>query len=297
MEIEIIKTKPKKVNFFTIIFVCLVLGAIIYGVIRSFQAESKETISKEITNNEINDDVIEVNTNTIEEQKASLIKIPIIDEVASEKINNIYKSEIKRAFLTFDDGPSPNVTPLILDVLKENGIKATFFMLGNRVDTYPKIAKRVYEEGHYIGNHGYYHIYSKIYETPQSVLTEYEQCEYAIRTAIEQPEYTSRLFRFPGGLAGGPYAEIKKQATEILKQNNIAHVDWNCLTQDSAGKYTKEQLLQNLKDTAYGKNSIVILMHDAGDKILTYEMLQDAINYLREEGYIFCSFYDIMSFK
>ena len=89
MEIEIIKTKPKKVNFFTIIFVCLVLGAIIYGVIRSFQAESKETISKEITNNEVNDDVTEVNTNTIEEQKTSLIKIPIIDEVASEKINNI----------------------------------------------------------------------------------------------------------------------------------------------------------------------------------------------------------------
>lgn len=293
MEIEEIDIK--RWNPFKIIILCLLIVATIYGIARSFVAESKEIPTmepiEEVAKEEIPEEKIP------DAPKKSSIKVPIIDEVAANKIANLYHSETKRAFLTFDDGPSPNVTPMILDVLKENDIKATFFMLGCRVDTYPAVAKRVYEEGHYLANHGYYHIYSKIYETPQNVLTEYEQCEYAIRTAIEQPDYTSRLFRFPGGLPGGPYVDVKQQATEILKQNNIAYVDWNCLTQDAAGKHTKEELLENLKSTSAGKNSIIVLMHDAGDKILTYEMLQEGIDYLKGEGYTFCSFYDIMSFE
>ena len=295
MEIEEIKIK--RWNFVYIIILCIVFIPIIYGIIKSFQAEEQEIMKKISEITEITE-IEEVAEEVIgEETTNEYIKVPIIDEDAAERLKLLYKSDTKRAFLTFDDGPSPNVTPLILDVLKLNGIKATFFMLGCRVDTYPNIAKRVYEEGHYVANHGYYHIYSKIYETPQSVLTEYEQCEYAIRTAIGQPDYTSRLFRFPGGTAGGKYAEIKKEATEILKQNNIAYVDWNCLTQDSAGKHTKEELIESLKITSEGKNSIVVLMHDAGDKMTTYEMLQEGIDYLKEQGYTFCSFYDIMSFK
>lgn len=295
MEIEEIKVKRR--NPLGIILFCLIAITMIYSITKSFIAEAEAVSKEEIVEPEIVVVLEESKTDVTEETKKNSIKVPIIDEVAAERIANIYRSEEKRAFLTFDDGPSPTVTPHILEVLKANNIKATFFMLGSQVDTYPAIAKRVYEEGHYLANHGYYHVYSKIYATPQSVLTEYEQCEYAIRTAIEQPEYTSRLFRFPGGMVGGPYADTKKQATEILKQNNIAYVDWNCLTQDSAGKHTKKELLESLKATAQGKNNIVVLMHDAGNKMTTYEMLQEGIDYLKGEGYTFCSFYDIMSFE
>ena len=79
-------------------------------------------------------------------------------------IENIYNGkEGKRVFLTFDDGPSKDVTPHILDILDKYNIKATFFVLGNRVKMYPDIVKQEYEAGHYIANHGYSHKYSSIY--------------------------------------------------------------------------------------------------------------------------------------
>ena len=234
----------------------------------------------------------------IPEEKMVIKKyVPEYTQEAKERLSNIYKSETKKAYLTFDDGPSYNVTPLILDVLKENDIKATFFVLGNRADQNPNTLKRVYEEGHYIANHGYSHVYSKIYETPEKVIDEYWQCEYAIRTAIQDEEYQSHLFRFPGGLKGGKYEDIKMQGNELLDSISVGSVDWNALTEDSAGKKTKEGLIQSLIDTIQGKNSAVILMHDASDKILTYETLQEIIDYLKNEGYEFCSFHDIMDQK
>lgn len=221
--------------------------------------------------------------------------LPSKPENFREKVEKIYhlEEEKRRVFLTFDDGPSKTVTPLILDLLKEQGIKATFFELGSRIELYPEITKRVYEEGHYLANHGYSHIYGKIYESPEKVLEEYNKTEDAIRNAIQNPEYRSELFRFPGGSTGGKYKEIKKQAIELLNANAIAHVDWNALTGDAEGKCTKEEMLEYVKATMGEKRSVVILMHDAGDKILTYEILPELIQYLQEKGYEFKNFYDL----
>ena len=80
------------------------------------------------------------------------------------KISNIYKhSDVKRVFLTFDDGPTKQVTPYILNLLKSENIKANFFVIGTKVEQNPELVKREYEEGHFIGNHGYSHKYSTIY--------------------------------------------------------------------------------------------------------------------------------------
>ncbi len=211
-----------------------------------------------------------------------------------EQINAIYHSDEKRVFLTFDDGPSKSVTPLILDLLKQQNIKATFFLLGSRVEKNPQIVKRQYEEGHYVTNHGYSHVYSLIYESPQSVIDEYNKTEEAIRGAIGKPDYSSYLFRFPGGTSGGRHKNVKQEAKQILEQNGIAHIDWNALTADAEGKNTVEEMLEYAKQTIGNKNSVVILMHDASDKILTYEMLPHLINYLREQGYSFKNMYDLI---
>lgn len=82
--------------------------------------------------------------------------IPNFTEQSLNNINKIYnlsENEQKVVYLTFDDGPSRDVTPLVLDVLKKENIKATFFVLGRNIDANPDILKRVYEEGHYIANH------------------------------------------------------------------------------------------------------------------------------------------------
>lgn len=223
-----------------------------------------------------------------------LAKIPKLTEDGKKNVEEIYHSDTKRAFLTFDDGPS-SVTNTILDVLKQEEVKATFFVLGNRVEKMPDVVRRIYDEGHYIANHGYSHIYENIYASPQAVLEEFNKCNDAVKRAINVPEYNSHLFRFPGGFTGGKYADIKSQANELLKQNNIVYVDWNALNGDAeTNNLSIDFELCRLKETVQNKNSIVILMHDAPAKKVTAEALPQIISYLREQGYEFRNFYDII---
>ena len=221
-------------------------------------------------------------------------RLPNYSKEAKNQLDNIYNNDNKIAYLTFDDGPSKTVTPLILDLLNKNNIKATFFVLGSRVEKNAEIVKREYEEGHYIANHGYSHNYSKIYSNANNVIKEYKKTEECIKKAIENENYNSYLFRFPGGSTGGKYSKTKKEAAKLLEEKNIAYIDWNALTEDAVGTPTKESIIKKLKSTVKNKKSVVILMHDSSDKILTYETLPDIINYLKEEGYTFDNFYNIM---
>ena len=221
-------------------------------------------------------------------------KLPKLTEAGIENMNHIYSSDTKRAFLTFDDGPSSN-TNQILDILNERGIKATFFVLGSNVEKNPEVVKRMYDEGHFIANHGYSHIYETIYQSPQAVLDEYNKCNQEVRDAIGEQEYNSHLFRFPGGLVGGKYADIKNQANDLLLQNNIVHVDWNALNGDSeTTSPTIEYEMQRIQETVGNKQSVVILMHDAQAKKVTVEALSSIIDYLQGQGYEFKNFYEII---
>ena len=232
----------------------------------------------------------------IAEQKEAerLAKLPQLTEVGKNNLANIYKSESKRVFLTFDDGPSKKVTTPILDILKQENVKATFFLLGSRVELYPEIVKRQYDEGHYLASHGYSHVYSQIYASPQSVLDEYNNSITAIRNAIGEQEYNPHLFRFPGGYTGGKYAQIKEQAAILLEQNGILNIDWNAITADSVGAETAEQFIAELDKTVPKFNSVVVLMHDAGNKSATAEALPEIIKYFRERGFEFENFYSII---
>ena len=221
-------------------------------------------------------------------------KLPNLTQEGINNITNLYQSTEKRVFLTFDDGPSKNATIPILDILKQENIKASFFVLGSRVELYPNIVKRAYDENHYIANHGYSHIYSQIYASPQSVFDEYSKTLTAIQNALGTQEYNPHLFRFPGGYTGGRYAQIKQEASVLLEQNGIVKVDWNALTGDSAGNKTTEQFLQEIDKTANGKNTVVVLMHDAGDKLATVEALPQIIAYFRDRGYAFENFYSVI---
>lgn len=174
-------------------------------------------------------------------------------------------------------------------------MKATFFVLGSNVELRPDVVKRMYEEGHYIASHGYSHVYSQIYSSPQSVLDEYNRCNDLIRNAIGVPEYNSHLFRFPGGLVGGKYAELKRDAKELLLQNEILNIDWNALTGDAeTNELSIDFELTRLQETTQNKNSIILLMHDAPIKSVTADALPQIISTLREQGYEFKNFYEII---
>lgn len=282
----------KRITFIVIAIVAIIITlsmSIYYLVDTTKRVEKSKEFAKQI---------IEYNQQQQEEAKQKEIekqaKIPKLTEQGKENIKNIYHTDKKVAYLTFDDGPSNN-THQILDILKQNSIKATFFVLGSQVEIFPETTNRIYNEGHYIANHGYSHKYSEIYQSPEQVLNEFNQCNQIVAKTINVPEYNSHLFRFPGGSVGGKYAELKKQAITLLEQNDILHIDWNSLTGDSEKvNPTEDYLMDNLQKTTEGKNSLVILMHDAQAKKITAETLPKVIEYLQQQGYSFESFYDII---
>lgn len=219
----------------------------------------------------------------------------VISDEFKDKISNLIKGEEKIAYLTFDDGPNISVTPKILDILKSEEVKATFFVIGKHVEEYPEIVRRAYEEGHYIANHGYSHNNEMLYKTEESFLEEVKKTDLAIGKAIGKEDYCSYVFRFPNGYMSSQNKAKKKNAAILLSKINYSYIDWNCLNNDSMKKYSKEQLLQNLKKCCKNKNTLVILMHDTKDVSDSSLALEDSIQYLKEKGYRFENFYDLMN--
>ena len=285
--------RTRKLNRIKVALTILVLVLIILMVFTSIRLVQMYHVSKNVHAYDLW--INEVNAEITAREEAEKARFLPLNEQELENFSNIYKhQDNKRVFLTFDDGPSTSVTPYILNLLVEQNIKATFFVLGSKVEANPDLVKRAYDEGHYIANHGYSHKYSEMYSTAQNVLDEYNKTNDLIKEAIGNQNYNSLVFRFPGGSSGGPYNDLKQEAKELLKQNGIASVDWNALTNDAAGANTKEKIMENFYNTVQNKTSIVILMHDAPDKILTYECLPDIIQYFKDNGYEFKTMYDVI---
>lgn len=214
--------------------------------------------------------------------------------------NNLYKKLIelysneKIAFLTFDDGPNVSVTPKVLDILKEENVKASFFVIGKCVDANPEITKRAYDEGHYIANHGYSHNNNLLYKSSDNFLNELKKTDLAIGNAIGVPNYCSHIFRFPNGFMSPSNKAKKKEAVKLLQNIDFNYIDWNCLNNDSVKKYSSSQLLNNLIKSSKNKDVLVILMHDTKDVSNSSLVLKDSIKYLKDKGYVFKNFYDIL---
>ena len=298
MDLISISRKYKNIKNAIIITAFIALAIILVIIIKETNQNKKYKKIYTSYENQINqlkqDEQVVEEQKKIEEENVRKNQLPQLTEEAKSKFDNLYHSDTKRVFLTFDDGPSKNVTPMVLDTLKQENIKATFFLLGSRVELEPEMAKREYNEGHYLASHGYSHVYSQIYASPQSVLDEYNKSVVVIKNAIGVQDYEPHLFRFPGGYAGGKYASIKKEAAQLLDQNGILHVDWNALTSDAAGAKTTDEFITELDKTVPKHNSVVVLMHDAGNKTATAEALPTIIKYFRERGFEFENFYNIM---
>ena len=104
--------------------------------------------------------VVEINSNSI------------ISSNFRERIERLTSEKEKIAYLTFDDGPNESITPKVLDILKEQDVKATFFVIGKNVKEHPEVVKREYEEGHYIANHGYSHNNKNLYKSDKDFIEE-----------------------------------------------------------------------------------------------------------------------------
>ena len=190
----------------------------------------------------------------------------------------------KMAYLTFDDGPSC-LTESYLDILKEEGVHATFFIIGQQVDDdTDAIIKREIEEGHELGVHTYCHEANKIYSTSEACFEDMMK----IRTLLETKYgYKPRFVRFPWGSANSYISSFREDIIRRIEESGMDYVDWNVSAEDSVGTPTVYSIMKNIRKDYSKYDEPVILMHDSGCNKMTLEALKDIIKELKDEGYSF----------
>lgn len=181
--------------------------------------------------------------------------------------------------LTFDDGPNPDATPLILDALRDRGVKATFFILGRHAERWPELVKRVADEGHAIGNHGYFHrklhLKSPAYVREDLTLG----TEMIARASGSYP----RLFRAPHGFRSPWVSSI----AGALGQRTVG---WSLGVWDSDRPGIDAIVERTVSGARPGS---ILLLHDGdgydprGDRLQTAHAVPRIIDRLREQGYRF----------
>lgn len=187
----------------------------------------------------------------------------------------------KRVHLTFDDGPSGN-TAEILDILKQYGVKATFFAVGKETEASKELYKRIVDEGHTLGMHSYSHVYKDIYSSRDSFENDLNRIS-SLLTEVTGKE--PKFYRFPGGsnntLIGNRYDEF----ASVLDERGIAYFDWNVSTGDATNPaLPAEEIVENALADIDKYEDVVILMHDLGNKDTTVEALPTIIERLQSEG-------------
>ena len=193
-------------------------------------------------------------------------------------------AESKTVYLTFDDGPSTKVTGEILNVLKRENVKATFFVVSDRVRGREEVLKQIAAEGHTLGVHSASHDYEKIYRSDEALMEDIDKCAKVIQRVAG---VTARVYRFPGG---GKQSDRKRQKA-LIEEKGYRVVGWNAVCGDEEIRGAdSETLYCTAVKTSQGKNSVVLLLHDSAPHKTTAQALPDIIAYYRAEGYTFCSF-------
>lgn len=194
-----------------------------------------------------------------------------------------YKADGKKvAYLTFDDGPSTNNTPKILDILKKYDVKATFFVIGENAEKNSELIKREVAEGHVIGNHTYSHNMKYIYSSTNNFVSDLDKGDKTLKSIIGN-DYNLKLSRFPGGSFGQRLAPYR----EAAKKSGYHYVDWNDLNGDAEHSNVPVSALMNELQKYTTQDHVVILMHDAPAKVTTVQALPQAIEFLKSKGYTF----------
>lgn len=186
-------------------------------------------------------------------------------------------------YLTFDDGPNENTTRYILDILKEENIKATFFVTGSGPDY---LIQRIYNEGHTLALHTASHDYSYVYSSVDNYFSDLSRVSERVKNLTG---YESKIIRFPGGSSNTVSRNyrygIMTELTNQVLNRGYRYYDWNIDSDDAGHAYTSEEVYYNVINNLSPYRANMILMHDT--KYQTKNALRDIIHYAKNNGYTF----------
>lgn len=215
------------------------------------------------------------NINSIQIKKHSLMTT----NCSTKDPGNV--TPLKFIYLTFDDGPTHVVTNSLLDTLKNENVKATFFVVGKEIEGKELILKRIYREGHSIGLHTYSHNFKKIYKSSEYFIYEMKKTSNKIQQVTG---FTPKIIRFPGGSS----KHLNSLVLDELHKNRFKVYDWNVNVCDGINpNLNVSQLVKNSRKIKGNKNVAIILMHCNFNNKNTVKALPQIIKYYLDSGYIF----------
>lgn len=201
------------------------------------------------------------------------------DLLSSEDINTIPPNKI--IYLTFDDGPSSTVTKDILDILKEQNIKASFFIIGYKIEGREDLLKRMHNEGHSVGLHTYTHKCNVIYSSENSFLEEMTKTENEVKKILG---FSPKIIRFPTGSKN----HLTTSLLEKLHTNEYKIYDWNLSLSDGINYRTPvDKLYNEATRKCVNPNKIFLLAHCDGTNENTCKVLPKIIKHYKDCGYEF----------
>jgi peptidoglycan-N-acetylglucosamine deacetylase len=213
----------------------------------------------------------------IAENIPAVVLTPVVNELTLRSISSGNSAD-KRIALTFDDGPHPVITLKVLEILRARNIKATFFVLGERVKLYPITLQQVFIEGHEVGNHTYTH--HNLHGLPnETIETEIGKTQCIVKETIG---VEPRLFRPPYG------AMLRPESKKFLQQYNLQTILWSVDPRD--WKYHNEDNIYNFV-VHQARSGSIVLFHDIHPSII--QALPRILDTLLAEGYQFTTVSDL----
>ena len=204
------------------------------------------------------------------------------DEGVAERTVRVSNGDANgTVYLTFDDGPNEGTTNVILDILKEEGVKATFFVTGYGPD---ELIKREYDEGHTVALHSQTHNYATIYSSDDAYFNDLKQIHDRVYNITG---YDSKFIRFPGGASNTvsrKYSQgIMSRISQEVLNRGYKYYDWNISSGDAGSTTDSHQVYLNVVNGLRKDRVNMVLMHDI--KPYTRDAVRDIIRYCKENGY------------
>ncbi|SHI84623.1 polysaccharide deacetylase family protein [Pseudobutyrivibrio xylanivorans] len=265
--------RMKKMIIYTIIsFMLITLCVMIFLVFEVISLQRQiDALSAKIAVSETVDDANEMVDDSFLD---NLYLVDNMDNIAEE-------GDIPMVYLTFDDGPSDN-TDAILDILDDYNVKATFFVVGKDLDTYGDAYRRIVNDGHTIGMHSYSHNYSKLYQSEDSFVADYNKIHDLI---YDTTGVDTNFYRFPGGSSNKVSNTSMSVFINYLNSVGAVYYDWNIASGDATSQaFTADELVDNVMSDVVKYKTSVVLLHDASNKNATVEALPRLIESLNEAG-------------
>lgn len=256
----------------------------------TFNQNSSENVSGITSQNSAN---INSNTNNSNQASSKYVSSQSLDiKTYTPNINEVsgYDDNItgKNIFVTYDDGPSVNNTPIVLDTMKKYNIKATFFVCGPDTAERRALIKRAFDEGHAIGIHCYSHYLRSLYKSETSFFADFDKIE---KMVIKATGKKPNLYRFPGGTNNGYISrDLSKKIIIKLKAMGYEYYDWNVSSFDSNSPPINEiasTVIKQCKKRINTKTPSIILLHDSSSRSNTAHASDIIFKELKEAGFYF----------